>query len=285
MSLDSDKDGVPDGADREPNTPRGAKVDARGVGMDSDGDGVYDGIDREAATPKGCPVDRFGVALDDDGDGVPNCLDREPNTAQGCPVDKNGVALDDDGDGVPNCRDKERDTPRGYPVNKEGVALDDDGDGVPNGKDLEPATPKGSVVDQFGRALKEQERVLVQEGFIRLNKVYFEIGKSALTVESYDALNAVAELLIKYPMLKIEIQGHTDLSGTREKNIKLSQSRAQAVLDYILKKETTLKRDNFTVVGYGPTSPSRRTRPSKGKASTAVWSSWCSTRRNCRNSI
>jgi OOP family OmpA-OmpF porin len=195
------------------------------------------------------------VALDDDGDGVPNSLDKEPNTPQGVAVDKNGVALDNDGDGVPNFRDKEPNTPRGYPVDKNGVALDDDGDGVPNGKDLEPDTPKGSVVDQFGRALKEQERVLVQEGFIRLSKVYFEAGKSALTVESYDALNAVTELLLKYPMLKIEIQGHTDNTGSREKNIQLSKERAQAVLDYILLHELSLKRDNFTVVGYGPDKP------------------------------
>ena len=255
VALDSDKDGVPDGADREQNTPRGAIIDFRGVSMDTDGDGVPDGIDRELNTPKGCPVDRFGVALDDDGDGVPNSLDKEPNTPQGTPVDKNGVALDDDGDGVSNYRDKEPNTPRGYPVDKNGVALDDDGDGIPNGKDLEPDTPKGSVVDQFGRALKEQERVLVQEGFIRLSKVYFEIGKSKLTVESYDALNAVTELLLKYPMLRIEIQGHTDNSGSRMKNIQLSQARAQAVLEYILTHEPSLKRDNFTVVGYGPDRP------------------------------
>jgi len=136
---------------------------------------------------------------------------------------------------------------------------------VPNGKDLEPATPKGSVVDQFGRALKEQERVLVQEGFIRLSKVYFEMGKSSLTVESYDALNAVAELLLKYPMLKIEIQGHTDNSGSRAKNIQLSQARAQVVLDYILKHAPSLKRDNFTVVGYGPDKPITQNATAEGK--------------------
>jgi outer membrane protein OmpA-like peptidoglycan-associated protein len=150
-------------------------------------------------------------------------------------------------------------------VDKNGVALDDDGDGIPNGKDLELDTPKGSVVDQFGRALKEQERVLVQEGFIRLSKVYFEIGKSKLTVESYDALNAVTELLLKYPMLRIEIQGHTDNSGSRMKNIQLSQARAQAVLEYIITHEPSLKRDNFTVVGYGPDRPITLNATAEGK--------------------
>jgi outer membrane protein OmpA-like peptidoglycan-associated protein len=255
VSLDSDKDGVPDGADKQQNTPRGAVVDYRGVAIDTDNDGVPDGIDREPCTPAGCAVDRNGVALDDDGDGVANCLDKQPDTPKGCAVDKFGVALDSDGDGVPDCKDLEANTPKGCAVDKDGVALDTDGDGVPDCKDLEPNSPKGVPVDQFGRALKEQERVLVQEGFIRLNMVYFETGKATLSVKSYDALNGVAELLQKYPMLRIEIQGHTDITGTRAKNITLSQARAQAVLDYILKHSPTLNRSNFTSMGYGPDKP------------------------------
>ena len=255
VALDSDGDSVPNGRDRELRTPAGAIVDPNGVSRDSDGDGVPDGIDREPATPKGSPVDQFGVALDSDGDGVPNNLDKQPDTPSGYAVDKNGVALDSDSDGVPDGRDREPNTPSGYPVDGNGVSLDSDGDGVPDGKDQELNTPKGSPVDQFGRALKEQERALVQEGFIRLNRVYFETGKAKLTVESFDALNGVAELLKKYPMLRIEIQGHTDASGGRPKNLLLSKSRAQAVLDYILKHEPTLRRENFTVVGYGPDKP------------------------------
>jgi outer membrane protein OmpA-like peptidoglycan-associated protein len=56
-------------------------------------------------------------------------------------------------------------------------------------------------------------------------------------------------------MLRIEIQGYTDNSGSREKNLQLSHARAQAVLDYILKHSPTLKRSNFTVAGYGPDKP------------------------------
>lgn len=255
VALDSDGDSVPNGRDREKDTPPGALVDPNGVSHDTDSDGVPDGIDREPNTPKGAPVDQFGVALDSDGDGVPNNLDRQADTPPGYTVDKYGVALDTDGDGVPDGRDQEPNTPAGYPVDMVGVSLDTDGDGVPDGKDKELNTPKGSAVDQFGRALKEQERALVQEGFIRLNRVYFETGKAKLTVESYDALNGVAELLKKYPMLRIEIQGHTDASGSRPKNLQLSKLRAQAVLDYLLNHEPALRHENFTVVGYGPDKP------------------------------
>ncbi|MBT4485161.1 MAG: hypothetical protein HOC71_15960, partial [Candidatus Latescibacteria bacterium] len=85
-SLDTDRDGVPDGADREADTPPGAKTDDLGVGVDSDGDGVYDGVDIEPGTPSGYPVNSSGVALDDDGDGVPNPIDREPDTQKGATV-------------------------------------------------------------------------------------------------------------------------------------------------------------------------------------------------------
>ncbi len=265
VSLDTDRDGVPDGRDQEKNTPSGAKVDSRGVGIDSDGDGVYDGLDKEPNTPRGYPVDRYGVALDDDRDGVPNGRDRQLDTPAGYPVDKDGVALDDDRDGVPNGRDKQLDTPSGYPVDKDGVALDTDRDGVPDGKDLERNTPFGKPVDEFGRALKEQEVTLLREGFIRLNAVYFDVGKATLRAESNDALNEVAEILKKYPAIKIEIQGHTDITGTRAKNIKLSQARAQAVLEYLVARDSALNRNNFTAVGYGPDKPIADNKTAAGK--------------------
>ncbi len=265
VSLDSDKDGVADGRDQQKNTPRGAKVDANGVGVDSDRDGVYDGIDREVNTPAGYPVDQYGVALDDDKDGVPNGRDRQLDTPAGYPVDQYGVALDDDRDGVPNGRDRELDTPAGYPVDTNGIALDGDTDGVPDGKDLEKNTPIGKLVDEYGRALKEKESALVQEGVIRLTAVYFAVGKATLRPESNAALNEAGDILKKYPFLKIEIQGHTDNSGSRAKNITLSQARAQAVLEYLLSHNPELERGNFTVVGYGPDKPIASNATASGK--------------------
>ncbi len=255
VSLDSDRDGVPDGRDQQKNTPRGAKVDANGVGIDTDGDKVYDGLDKEVNTPAGYPVDRDGVALDDDRDGVPNGRDKQLNTPAGYPVDTDGVALDDDRDGVPNGRDKQLDTPAGYPVDTDGVALDDDRDGVPNGRDRELNTPAGKPVDQYGVQLKEREAALVQQGSIRLDKVFFAVGKSTIKPESFGTLNEAIEILQKYPNLKIEVQGHTDNTGSRVKNVALSQARAQAVLDYLIKNGPGLNRANFTAVGYGPDKP------------------------------
>lgn len=62
LTDDTDGDGVPDRFDREPNTPAGSTVDARGVALDTDGDGVPDSRDKQMVTPTECqPVDADGV--------------------------------------------------------------------------------------------------------------------------------------------------------------------------------------------------------------------------------
>lgn len=254
-SADSDGDGVKNRNDKELNTPAGYPVDTYGVSLDTDRDGVPDGRDQEKNTPRGVKVDNRGVGIDTDGDGVLDGLDKEVNTPAGYPVDTYGVSLDTDRDGVPDGMDREKNTPAGYPVDKYGISLDDDHDGVPNGRDKELNTPSGYPVDEFGVALKEKERTLIKEGIIRLNAVYFDTGKSVIKPESYTALDEVVDILKKYPNLKMEIQGHTDNTGNIKKNRVLSKNRAQAVLEYILKRESSISRTNFTVVGYGPDKP------------------------------
>jgi hypothetical protein len=82
-SKDADLDGVRNWLDQCPNTPIGAKVDAKGCPIDSDGDGVYDGLDKCPDTPKGAKVDKNGCPVDSDGDGVADGIDVCPDTPKG----------------------------------------------------------------------------------------------------------------------------------------------------------------------------------------------------------
>jgi len=91
--VDTDGDGVLDGEDQCPDTPRGATVDARGCPMDSDGDGVYDGIDQCPGTPRGSTVDARGCPMDSDGDGVYDGIDQCPDTPHGAKVDAKGCPI------------------------------------------------------------------------------------------------------------------------------------------------------------------------------------------------
>ena len=254
---DSDGDGVPDKHDKCPNTPRGAIVDANGCPLDSDGDGVYDGLDKCTGTPKGAIVDATGCPHDSDGDGVYDGLDKCPGTPKGAIVDANGCPLDSDGDGVYDGLDKCPNTPKGAVVDSAGCPKDSDGDGVPDGLDKCPDTPAGARVDADGCPIvvTEKETELLDTGMIRLQNVNFETGKADLLPEAYPALDEVGAILLKWPQLKIEVGGHTDSRGTKVRNQALSEARAAAVRDYLLKKFPNLVADQLTSKGYGASKP------------------------------
>jgi outer membrane protein OmpA-like peptidoglycan-associated protein len=86
-----------------------------------------------------------------------------------------------------------------------------------------------------------------------LKNVFFETGLSALRKESFPALDELVAALKVKPRLVIEIAGHTDNVGSPESNQKLSENRAGAVRDYLLKHGIGPKR--VTAKGYGETQP------------------------------
>jgi OOP family OmpA-OmpF porin len=88
--LDSDGDGVPDGIDKCPDTPKGSAVNSKGCHVDNDGDGVPDGVDQCPLTSKGCAVDAKGCSIDADGDGVCDGIDQCSGTPTGSQVDQYG---------------------------------------------------------------------------------------------------------------------------------------------------------------------------------------------------
>jgi len=93
--VDSDNDGVPDLADKCPNTPAGTQVDAVGcpVPQDADHDGVVDSLDKCPNTPPGTRVDESGCPVDSDHDGIPDTLDKCPDTPAGTQVDATGCPV------------------------------------------------------------------------------------------------------------------------------------------------------------------------------------------------
>lgn len=240
---DSDKDGVKDKFDQCPDTPFGAIVDEYGCPKDSDGDRVYDGIDACPDTPEGAVVDHQGCPIDNDKDGVYDGLDKCPNTPLGVTVDSRGCPLDTDGDGVPDFKDKQPDTPAGATVDADGVALDGDLDGVPDGVDKCPNTPGGVPVDEFGcpKAKPLTEKIILN--------IQYAPGSFKPDAPARLILNDLYETMRAYPNLKIEINGYTDALGSARGNLKLSQERAKAVMNYLIDKGVS--PDRMKYAGYG----------------------------------
>ncbi len=70
-----------------------------------------------------------------------------------------------------------------------------------------------------------------------ITQVQFDFGKSTIRKVSDPLLDSVAQVLKEHPeVLKLEVQGHTDNKGSKPLNDKLSQDRAQAVMDALVKR-------------------------------------------------
>ena len=132
---------------------------------------------------------------------------------------------------------------------------DSDHDGVPDNIDKCPDTPAGVQVDAQGCPLK---------GSITLEGVNFEHNSAALTVASHAPLDSIADGLKKHPRLKVEIQGHTDSTGSPPYNLKLSQRRADSVRDYLV--SSGVSSEQLVTKGYGQTQPAASNKTAAGRA-------------------
>jgi outer membrane protein OmpA-like peptidoglycan-associated protein len=89
---------------------------------------------------------------------------------------------------------------------------------------------------------------------IVLRNIFFDFNKSTLRPASVAELERLTKLLTDNPKMRIEISGHTDNVGSATYNQKLSQSRANAVVDYLIDKKG-IKKDRLEFAGYGFTQP------------------------------
>lgn len=256
---DADGDGVNDRLDRCAGTPAGARVDATGCRVDSDGDRVWDEDDRCADTPAGARVDATGCRVDSDGDGVYDENDRCPGTPAGMAVTETGCPVDSDGDGVADAQDRCPATPAGVTVNASGCPVDSDNDGVPDAADRCPATPAGTAVNADGC-----EDLFAEGPDIYLEGVNFATGTAELTQASFAVLNEVAASLVDNPGERVRVVGHTDNTGRRETNLRLSAERARAVVDYLVSRGVA--RDRLESEGAGPDEPVASNDTAEGRA-------------------
>lgn len=95
-------------------------------------------------------------------------------------------------------------------------------------------------------------------------KVYFDTSKTTIKPTSFGLLDEVAQVLVANPQVKkVLIEGHTDNTGAAAFNTKLSQGRAEAVREYLVKKGVAA--DRLAAKGYGPTRPIGDNKTAKGR--------------------
>jgi lipid-binding SYLF domain-containing protein len=118
------------------------------------------------------------------------------------------------------------------------------------------ARPLIAALNQYsGRAGKEENAAesLKQRGRATLGAVHFETGKSDITADSEASLSDFAKTLTDNPTWNIRVEGYTDNRGNPEVNRKLSEDRAQAVVNWLT--EHGIDRSRLSAKGYGESRP------------------------------
>jgi outer membrane protein OmpA-like peptidoglycan-associated protein len=241
QKLDRDFDGIPDVEDACP--------DVRGV------------ADRDPLK-SGCPVVVVLLPSDRDGDGIPDDVDACPDVKGVADPDpkKNGCPPpppDRDGDGIPDAVDACPDV-KGVadpdpqkngcpppPSDRDGDGISDAEDACPDEKgprDPDPARNGCPIVH-----VSDKEVVILEQ-------VQFDTGKATIKKVSDTLLDQVAEVLQAHAELaRLEVQGHTDNTGTTAFNKRLSQARADAVMKALVSRG--VDKGRLTASGYGENVP------------------------------
>jgi outer membrane protein OmpA-like peptidoglycan-associated protein len=228
-----------------------------GGDKDKDDDGILDDADL-------CPdvAEDFDSWQDTDGCPEPdNDSDGIGDTADGCPndaEDRDGFRDEDgcpdpdnDADGVFDAKDKcpdQAEDPDGFQDADGCPDPDNDGDGVNDAADTCPDTPAGVKVDKDGCPLAAEIKAAMT-----LKGVRFKTGSAVLDPVSVTTLEEVAASLKAWPMVRVEVQGHTDNVGAAEANRNLSAQRAEAVRQYLI--GAGVEAGRMTAVGYGEDLP------------------------------
>ena len=195
------------------------------------------GIPSEDPMMNGCPE----LPTDTDGDAIPDTLDACPRTPGPANVERRL---------------------HGCPPPK-----DTDGDKIADPIDACPAEPgvKSADPKKHGCPYVPPKAELVAEQIVISEQVQFETGTAALKSESDAILSQVARVLGEHPEVEnVEVQGHTDDTGTAELNRRLSDERARAVVAWLVARGIEARR--LQAKGYGQERPIADNATEEGRA-------------------
>ena len=248
-SKDTDKDGIPDNKDA---CPEVAGLKEFNGCPDTDGDGI---ADKDDACPQVKGPEEFNGCPDTDGDGIPDKDDACPEVAG--PKEFNGCP-DTDGDGIADKDDKCPDV--AGPAENGGCPWPDtDGDGVLDKDDLCPEVAGPASNKGCPEPDEKEQKQLNQYA----KTILFDTGKATIKFQSAEVLNQIINVLKKYPNSRFRIEGHTDSTGKKAKNMILSQNRADAVKVYLI--QGGIDAGRLESQGFGPEKPIASNKNKKGR--------------------
>ncbi|MES2241087.1 MAG: DUF5723 family protein [Bacteroidota bacterium] len=224
---------------------------------DQDGDGILD-KDDECPTVAG-PVENKGCPWGDkDNDGILDKDDKCPEVAG--PAANNGCPWEDkDKDGILD-KDDKCPTVAGPKENAGCPWLDTDGDGVLDKDDKCPKV-KGTLAN---KGCPEVTTEVIKKLNDFSKSILFDTSKATIKVESNAKLEEIVKVMNEYSNANFKLEGHTDSTGNKAKNLQLSKDRAAAVKDYLIAKG--ISADRLSSEGYGIDKPIASNKTVAGRA-------------------
>jgi outer membrane protein OmpA-like peptidoglycan-associated protein len=257
---DRDGDLIPDDRDACPDVKGAPNDDLRkhGCPPDRDDDGIVDdkdacpivkGLPHADPLKHGCPPDRDDDGIIDERDACPDVkgLPNGDLKKNGCPPDRDEDGVADDKDACPDVKGIHHSDPK-----KHGCPPDRDDDGIIDDKDACPEE-KGAADPDPRKNGCPIVHVTDQE-IVILEQVQFDFDKAVIKAVSGPLLDKVAAVFAQHPDIKsVEVQGHTDSVGSPVHNRRLSQRRAEAVVEALVSRGVPNAKVNAR--GYGRDVP------------------------------
>ena len=135
---------------------------------------------------------------------------------------------------------------------------------VPPPPPIAPPPEAPGAVDLGAVDVATVERAILETGLFRTSRVPFAFGEATLLPEAQRVLSAVADVLLRYPALRVQVGGHTDAVSSDAFNLRLSQARAASVRDYLVASGVAAGR--LEAVGYGEAVPIAENETETGRA-------------------
>jgi OmpA-OmpF porin, OOP family len=92
---------------------------------------------------------------------------------------------------------------------------------------------------------------LEEDKVIPLDNILFDTDQSTIRTKGKSDLDKLQKIMVEYPTMEIEVGGHTDNQGSFDYNMKLSNRRARAVVNYLIQKG--IEEHRLSYIGYGTT--------------------------------
>ncbi len=121
----------------------------------------------------------------------------------------------------------------------------------------------GSSLEEKEDSVLEVKKDIKVGDKVVLKNINFENGHFYITPESFPELNKLVQYMLRHPGMEIQINGHSDNSGSARKNQKLSEQRARTVFEYLISKGV---QNKMYFKGYGDSQPIATNDTDIGKA-------------------